>query len=683
MLMASVAGAAALMCLGSMLFYTGGRFIAPLDDVYIALAYGRELIHGLPYRFNASDPPSTGATSILLVILASPLTLLEGNEWVPVVGLLVLNCILFWLTCIQLHAIAIRLMPASIARFAVLAVLTSGPVVWGMFCGLDTALASFLVASLWRTWSEIPEGGAGSARGWIVPGIAAAALALARPEGAIMCFVAALFTFAVLAWRKKRARACTALLLGSAAVAIALVSPLVVTRSLMPSSGWAKTGWGSPVIPPTVPLGDSARFLVDSLKGIWMGTYPAEAAVGVSGSAQAENEVIYCFPPGALLLAIMGMVPLSLAAPLRALGAALWLTAWLVVAAVLPTGWHHHRYLLPVFPVFIVLAFSGIASIGGRTRSPWRRQMASVLIGTWFLFTLPGLFRYVQFYGHGAENYLWHHRLMAEQLEEMPQPGAVAATDVGILKYFTSRRIVDLKALTAPWLAPASSRGWGSIYDEFKKLPPDARPRFAALHAARPDVDAELPLRAGVLRPVLVLGHPRITSDFVLYECDWGNPGRSPAMPGWQLVDELDCGNAPSEDEHGYRGRMASRDVAPYSTIQIRDDSAAGTPVGDGGYVLSLGEDFTVRAKTGVPLIMMMRTYAPRSTLLNVSMNGEPGMRVPVAAQPAAFQTILLYQCDGSGVREVNDLRVRCEWPQGQHYSSFHYWFLQPQHSGN
>ena len=51
------------------LAYNQGKFIAPLDDVYIHLQYGSQLGRGYFFQYNTGDPISTGASSFLYVVV--------------------------------------------------------------------------------------------------------------------------------------------------------------------------------------------------------------------------------------------------------------------------------------------------------------------------------------------------------------------------------------------------------------------------------------------------------------------------------------------------------------------------------------------------------------------------------------------------------------------------------------
>lgn len=667
---------AAAACLASMLYYSGGTWLFPLDDVYITLSYARQIVSGAPFVYNPGDPVSTGATSLLYTVLTAPLVAIAGrNDAVLVTSVLVLNAAFLWWSCRSLWILAIQILPAWLASLATAALVISGPVLWGSFCGMDTGLFAALILATWDAWtSRLASRGP---RWFALPALFSAALALARPEGAVLALAAG--AWAAVTVRRADPRRCAAcLLIGAAAFLIAILPPRLLTGSAVPSSGWAKIAWASPVVSPTAAAAESLRFAVDAVKGLWTGAYPAEAAVGLSGSEIAGNEVIYALPPAALFLFLLGSLPVGPARSVVSLGAVLWLAGFSAVALLLPVGWHHHRYLIPFFPPFILLSFAGMYRLAAAFPVSWRPALLRTLSAAWLAFSAIGFVKYLGYYGQGAENHLHHHLAMALRLSSMPEPGDVAASDVGIIRYYNPRRVVDIKGLTSPWLAPAAARGWGSLFDEFKSMEPGRRPRFAALHAGRPDVNPEQMSRAGLLLPRFSLPHPRMESRFVLYEFDWPGAERVPGIPGWAVCDEIDCGLAGSENVHRYALRMRARDSTPYSSIQARMDSSTRRAAADGGWVLSGGETFILRADPGERLAILMRTYAPRSSAVLVRVNGAPYGKVPISSNPDRFQTILLVELPREAVQEINRVEVECAWPAATEYSSYHYWALQP-----
>lgn len=656
-----------------------GRPQAPLDDAYITLCYARQWAHGRPFTFQAGDGPSTGATSLLHVWLLTPLAAAAGTREAPLLaGLFALHAALLVLALRAAWRLASQSLPPALAHAAALAALVSAHGVWGFFCGLDTGLACLAALWLWERWTA-----AATDRGrrwWWRPSLVTVFAALTRPELALMAFGAAAASVAVPAVRARQwRRAATGLAVPAAALGLVMLIPALVTGSVLPSSAWAKTGLGVGLLPSGGAVDLGLRYLVDSLKGVWMGVYPGEGGVGMAGTAEAENEVIWAFPPGALVLALVGALPFPTGPRgLGETGGVLWATGWLAVAMVIPAGWHHHRYLIPLFPVFTLLGFAGIARVAEAFPESWRRGGVRLAAGAWLAFALAGVPRGLTWIGRGAEAYGAHHRVMAERLSAEPGGGPVGATDVGVLAYFSGRRILDFKGLTAPRLAAGGLRGWGSLYDVLKSSPPADRPAVAALHAGREDVNAEQAVRAGALRALWSLPHPRMESELVLYACDWGEPGPAPAVKGWALADELDVAEPGAERRHRHTVRRRSPEMRPYNTLQIRTDSVAGRSVGDGGWVTDGAESFEIGAEAGRPLLLLMRTYAPRGSAVDVSVNGAAAVPVTLAPNSDRFQTVLIAQLDGPPVLARNAVTVRCRWPEAREFASYHYWALQP-----
>ncbi len=668
----------AVACVASTLLYTRGVWLAPLDDAYIALTHARQLFLGFPFTFNGGDPPSAGAANLLYTCLLAPLAAVAGrHDAALLIGLVTLNAVLLWWSCRSIWHLAVQLLPVWMAHTVVLALMMSGPVIWGFFCGMDTGLMIALTLALWESWtSSIADR---SQRWWVYPAGLSVALALTRPEGACLALVSGLWA-AWTFWRQGQpSRSWQSVIVGAGALALWVLLAITLTGSALPSSSWTKTAWASPIIPASAVLADSIKYFIDTLKGLWMGAYPTVATVGLTGSIEAENEVIYAFPPAALLLFLLGILPVGSARFIAPLGGILWATGLILVSLIVPVGWHHHRDLIPLFPLFTLLSFVGMFRVAKIVQHSWRQPLLYALAGSWLVFSAVGLLKYLQLYGHGSESCQAHHRLMAERLEGFPESGDVAATDVGILKYFTNRKIVDVKGLTAPWPAAAATQGWGALYDEFKVQPKGARPRFAALHPGRKGVNVERLLEMGVLTLRFSLPHPRIPSEFALYEFHWSPPGKAPGITGWMLADELDCALQSSELAHHYRLAMRSPEGIPYSAVQIHHDSMVRQVIGDGGWVLNGSESFILKARPGQPLVVMMRTFAPRSSGISVTMNGEELDQVPIAAQPSRFQTILIAQVGADKVKERNRFRVTCNWPSAREYSSYHYWAFQPE----
>src|SRR5574341_2315567 len=54
-----------MVFLGCLLASTEGHFVPQVVDLYVVCQYARAMAEGHPFQYNAGEPPSTGATSLL------------------------------------------------------------------------------------------------------------------------------------------------------------------------------------------------------------------------------------------------------------------------------------------------------------------------------------------------------------------------------------------------------------------------------------------------------------------------------------------------------------------------------------------------------------------------------------------------------------------------------------------
>ena len=168
----------------SMVYFARGKWVLPLDDAYISLTYARNLLAGYPFRFNLSDPMSTGATSILYTWLLVPLCALLKGEKTLVIGIFALNAVLLWIACRTTYSLARLCIQPRMAQACVFGILLSGPITWGYFCGLDTGLMVTLTLVFWYVWRKSIDEGA--QYGWVPLVAISSLLGLCRPEGAFL-----------------------------------------------------------------------------------------------------------------------------------------------------------------------------------------------------------------------------------------------------------------------------------------------------------------------------------------------------------------------------------------------------------------------------------------------------------------------------------------------------------------
>src|SRR6185503_19453406 len=59
----------AALFVGLMLWTTGGYFVAQVSDLYVIAQYARAMAEGHAFHYNAGEPATTGATSLLHTIV--------------------------------------------------------------------------------------------------------------------------------------------------------------------------------------------------------------------------------------------------------------------------------------------------------------------------------------------------------------------------------------------------------------------------------------------------------------------------------------------------------------------------------------------------------------------------------------------------------------------------------------
>jgi len=147
-LLTVAAAGVVILFLGAMLGATSGHFVPQVTDLYLVCQYAKAMAEGHPFRYNAGDAPTTGATSLshtALLALAHALGL-RGEGLVAFAVLLGAAC---YLVTVGLAARVGALLGGR--RAALLAgalTVLSGPVVWGFLSGADVGLAMVLATWL-------------------------------------------------------------------------------------------------------------------------------------------------------------------------------------------------------------------------------------------------------------------------------------------------------------------------------------------------------------------------------------------------------------------------------------------------------------------------------------------------------------------------------------------------------
>lgn len=597
------------------LAYNQGHLIAPLDDTYIHLQYGRQLGSGHFFQYNTGDPVSTGASSLLYALvlgLGYAIGFHGGSFLAFAMGLGIL-CLAA--TSAATYAVGRRLVGTQVGGWAGVLVALSGPLLWGAASGMEVGLTALLVMTTLLAFVREASNG----RLAYAP-VVAALLGLARPEGLIFAVVLCGAMVGTIICRVRR-RGTT------------LVRGLVrATWCLLPIAAGAGQYLFYLMATGTVAAnGVQAKSYLDNVPVV----YPFQVLDKTLINLRAFVDVFsglstrdFTFP-GALVCFLLGIAFLLLVRPqwrILALALGVAFGAVLVAVSTLDTAQVHNlRYVQPFLPVFLLLTVIGgygMTTMVARGHS--RRLLSLGLLTMALVFSLAGLPK-------------WGVRLGQESATirdvpisvgawiggNLPADAVIGVKDVGAARYFGGHRVVDLVGLTTNGLAEASNNGVGTLYEALRHLPSGQRPDYFAIFDTPPGPPIDELREAGLLGPkplaTFDVQTPISPTDGLIvpfqheavYRADWrlaGTGDQPQVAPAGQVRDYLNVGDLASERAHRYQPRMAQVGVQPMSTL-ARFSVPGGPEVLDSGRRILGEETFTAHhLLPGRPLTITART---------------------------------------------------------------------------
>jgi hypothetical protein len=670
-----------------MLWTTHGHFVAPITDFYVIAQYARAMAEGHPFQYNAGEPATTGATSLLLTaLLALGHAAGARGEWL--VAFAVCLGAAFLVASVALAVrLATRLGGPREGWLAGALVALGGPVAWGYLYGSDVALAMLLALFVLERWLAYWQGEPG-----VGLGAATCLLALARPEGlpiALLLGLASLGRPAASASRRERpwpwlgVAAGLLVLLLQRALTGAWLGTSVSEKALLPNYGPVET------------LALASKYGVDVLRGLLLGFYPAESPIGFSQGAAA-----FAFPPLGLLLVLLAAV--RPAAAVR--GAA---RAWLAVVAVVfaltgPNvfmGVHFNRYLLWAFPGLLAYAAVGLGvatRLLAREDAALERGLFRAGAGLWLLLALLSTARFGATYAEMAGE-TWRREIpMAEWIRANLPPGVAIANAATSIEYLTGHRNLNLHGVTsAAFVGTRTADREAGMFESLVRLPRAARPPFLLLNRSTYEGS---PLFQALAEGTPLFQTASLGDDLLLFRARWEllDRGARPLLPeaaaataALTLEDRLNVCDSRDEADHHYTFESRAGEVLLGGSVEIDPaPGAGGEPLADGGRLIVGHESFRVRTRGGRELVIVLRTHSSTTTRLFRS----PGpSAVPVEVDSAG----IVVRAGGRPVAQVT-LPNRQGWNEhvlrlpasavgegetslelSGRYASFQYWFYQ------
>jgi arabinofuranosyltransferase len=424
----------------------------PLDDAWIYAQFARTSAAGHFGEFNSGEVV-TGITGPLWALLLTPLHALAGeNVGLYVVLVKVLGILLLYGSAISIFYLGAYLFRDPRAGVAAAFFLLLMPkIVWGTLSGMEAPLLVFLLLtslnlmarhrdSVWKRNLLTP----------LVIGLAGHT----RPEANVLFAIFVAYQWLVW-WPARGERPLQTVIRDNVVqtlVWLVVLSPNVlfsysVTGQPIANTFYAKTRG--------LDLAASLRFLAMGSSMVWFDP-PATATLAdmltwPPRSADMALRLGYTGARGALVM-ILFVWGIRRAPDRRvALPALAWLIGDFLLYTILFTRSNRH-YFVPMLPPIALLCGGGLVGMAEWLRGARRLWPALTLI---FLFLSVGTIDW-------AVEYAWNVKNINEQQvaigrwvdETLPADVVLAINDVGAIKYFSQRQIIDVTGLLTPELIP-------------------------------------------------------------------------------------------------------------------------------------------------------------------------------------------------------------------------------------
>jgi hypothetical protein len=480
-----------------------GHPAATLDDSYIHFQYARAIAEGHPLRFQAGEPYTSGATSVLWPALLAPFYALgfrgEAILWPAWALSFAALGALAWEAAKLTEKLAGR---AAAVGAGAMVVAFSG-FAWCAASGMEVVPFAWVVARAVRRASELSEDEPSTRtprRAWELVALAWAA-ALFRPEGALFALFVAV-TLALFPRRPTlRARA-----MGLAAGAALLATPallLLLTGSARSNTAVVKLLPGNPYY-----VGPVLRAAVEAN----LRTLVGKLLDGEVWSAEF-------LPKGGALLAMAGLVAVALlgarrGAQWRALGVLMLALTMVAPCFYYTFLWNRLRYLWPFATGWLVgLACLAriVGDLAGKVRGRWR-VVTPLLCGAFAGALLTKMEWTLDDVGQSASGIDRQQAALGRWAKEnLPPDARIGVNDTGAIAYFGDRHTFDVVGLTTDGEGRYWVAGVGSRFEHYERLHASAPAKLPTHFIVYPEwmgLDAVLgaPLHEEVVTDATILG---------------------------------------------------------------------------------------------------------------------------------------------------------------------------------
>jgi hypothetical protein len=587
---------------------------ATIDDAYIHFQYARDIAQGHPFRFQAGEPFTMGATSLLWPLLLAPFYAIGFRDEAILWPAWALSFVSLGLLAHETFLLARRLVGVACAAGAAAMVLSLSALTWCAASGMEIVPFAFCLARAARRSSDWAEGDRPPAAAELV--VLAWLAPLLRPEGA----VASLMIGATLLVFRRSPRRIGLALAALAAPLFPVALSLLLTGSAASNTAQVKLLFGNPYfVGPalTAEIGKNLKILFGTL-------------------LQGEIWSAEFLPQGGAFLAMAGL----LAIPVRGFQTrSLWRAGCVLLLALTIAApcfyvtflWNRLRYLWPFAPMWFV----GIACLArvlgdglATVRPRWRVAgplMCGGVAGMLFLHE-GGAMADVADSASGIDRQQVTLGRWAKA--NLPEDARIGVNDTGAIAYFSDRHTFDIVGLTTRdegryWVAGAGSRF--EHYERLREKDPAALPTHFIVYPEWMACDPVLGrwLYEATVLDASILGGRTMR----VQEADYSllGSGERPWTPGPDPFDALDVADLESEAAHHYE-LLGAKDGEEIVIAEPAPSDVTGVEsrwIADGGRTSRVRERFMVDLPVDAPSHGTVRLQAAGASRVHVLADGE------------------------------------------------------------
>ncbi|HEX7880063.1 MAG TPA: hypothetical protein VF720_11675 [Candidatus Eisenbacteria bacterium] len=678
------------MVLVAMLLATGGRWSLPLDDAFIFFQYARQFASGHFFQYNGGDAPSGGATSVATLLIDSVGWLIGFRGDGMVVFALLSGAVGLTLSLVAAWRLG-KALGMERPWWAAALVGLNGPLLWGLFAGMDLPL--YVASILWTlaSWAEESNEGTGRRRTITWAALAAAS----RPEGLVFAVLVTALLLVEQATRRREGDAARGNpFLPFLPIVAGLVPALILylfTGRATPTSLAVKGVLGAPGMDMGTFLGGAIEYFASIVRDIFLGFEGADPQRLQGNNASG---VLLYLAPLTLVLWFVGCLPgvareVSHRRPGPCLlGALALLSALGVASLVVPRAWHWHRYLIPSYALILPFAALGLERIGaglGRLAPDARPGVVQHVTGAaWLILTLPGTFYFLLAFAQNSADIEFQQRTLARWCRaNLPKEARLGVNDAGALRYDGIHPILDFEGLVSPSLTESRRQGVASLWEALERLPESGLPTHLVVYPNWYD--------PALLRPHRLLRQQRILRQTIaggnpmnVYEADWEllRSGDLPAesditapLAERRLVDRVDVADRVNEKEHRYVYRAA--EGVYQEMLELQPGGPDGRNIIDGGRLISDGESFELSGLSpGREAVLVARSRG--GFRVTVTVDGEEAGEWLEPGRAGANWVESSFTVRGGLIRGARArFDVRITESHTAPWSIFHYWLYQ------